>query len=82
MECYSLPILQYSVAAIKFTDTQLTALNACWNMAFRKNIWFSPMGVSQNVHMWYWTSNIYMLLDVSNSGIAYTLVPMLCGELC
>ena len=36
MECYSLPILQYCVAAIKFTDTQLTALNACWNMAFRK----------------------------------------------
>jgi len=36
MECYSLPILQYCVAAIKFTDTQLTALNACWNMAIRK----------------------------------------------
>jgi len=36
MECYSLPILQYCVAAIKFTDTQLKALNACWNMAFRK----------------------------------------------
>ena len=35
MQGYSLPILQYCVAAIKFTDTQLKALNACWNMAFR-----------------------------------------------
>ena len=31
MECYSLPILQYCVAVIKFTDTQLKALNAYWN---------------------------------------------------
>jgi len=36
MEGYSLPILQYCVAANKFTDTQLKVLNACWNMAFRK----------------------------------------------
>jgi len=35
MECYLLPILQYCLAAIKFTDTQLKAINACWNMAFR-----------------------------------------------
>ena len=36
MECYLFPILQYCVAAIKFTDTQLKALSACRNMAFRK----------------------------------------------
>ena len=36
MEGYSLPILQYCVAAIKLTDTHLKARNACWNVAFGK----------------------------------------------
>ena len=38
------------------------------------------MGVSQKVHMWSWglgvlILNIYMLLDVSNSGRVCTLAP-------
>ena len=80
MECYSLPILQYCVAAIKFTVTQLKALSACWNMAFRKifgfHRWESVRTFICGLGRLDFKHN--MLLDVLNSGRVCTLAPMLC----
>ena len=84
MEGYSLRILQYCVAAIKFTDTQLKALNACWNMAFRKILVFIDGCQSKRsyVALGVLILNTYMLLDVLNSGRVCTLAPTMCWEWC
>lgn len=34
-ECYSLPILSYVVAALKYNSKQYQELNACWNSVYR-----------------------------------------------
>jgi len=75
-----IPRLKYCVAAIKFTDTQLTALNGCWNMAFRKIFGFPDGNQSQRLYvvLGVLILNTYMLLDVSNSGRVCTLAPILC----
>ena len=66
MECYSLPILQYCVAAIKFTDTVKFLVFIDASQSKRS---FVALGVL--------ILNIYMLLDVLNSGRVCTLAPML-----
>ena len=36
LESYCLPVLQYCTSAVYLNVTQLSELNACWNMVFRK----------------------------------------------
>ena len=62
-QTYCLPILQYSSCAIKFTQSQLSTLNVCWNDVFRKifkfNRWESVtefiggLGYLNFIHLWY-----------------------------
>ena len=70
MECHSLPILQYCVAAIKFTDTQLKALNEAGTWPSVKFLVFIDGSQSKRsyVALGVLILNIYMLLDVLNSG--------------
>ena len=62
-QSYCLPILQYGLAALRLTQTQVKALNVCWNDVFRKifkfNRWESVsqfidgLGYLNFTYLWY-----------------------------
>jgi hypothetical protein len=39
-QVYCLPVLQYTSVALRFTQSQLNTLNACWNNVYRKILGF------------------------------------------
>jgi len=40
MESYCLPVFQYCTSAVHLNVTQLSELDACWNMVYRKTFGF------------------------------------------